>query len=75
MVLLDVNMPGMDGPMTLAALRAVDPGLKCCFMSGGSIPYTLDDLVGMGVEGVLLKPFTTDALTKVAKTAHATLTC
>jgi CheY-like chemotaxis protein len=57
MVLLDVVMAGMDGPATWAALKAVDPGVRCCFMTGGSNPYTLPELLATGAEGVLLKPF------------------
>src|SRR6516162_5053147 len=32
--LLDVLMPGRDGPATLAALRGLRPSLPCCFMTG-----------------------------------------
>jgi CheY-like chemotaxis protein len=28
-VLLDVQMPGLDGPATLAALQEIDPDVKC----------------------------------------------
>jgi hypothetical protein len=28
--LLDLRLPGLDGAETLAALRAVDPGVRCC---------------------------------------------
>ena len=35
-VLLDVQMPGLDGPATLTALREFDPGVLCCFMTGHS---------------------------------------
>src|ERR1700720_2401115 len=33
-VLMDVRMPDLDGPSTLAALRSIDPDVRCCFMSG-----------------------------------------
>src|SRR5262245_34859637 len=33
-VLLDVRMPGLDGPQTLTELRKIEPGVTCCFMSG-----------------------------------------
>src|SRR5690349_11978266 len=29
LVLLDVRMPGLDGPATLAALRGLDPRVRC----------------------------------------------
>jgi CheY-like chemotaxis protein len=34
LMLLDVDMPGLDGPRAFAHLRQIDPGLRCCFMSG-----------------------------------------
>src|SRR6266436_1745072 len=34
-VLMDVRMPDFDGPATLAAIRSIDPDVRCCFMSGG----------------------------------------
>src|SRR3954470_4105826 len=33
LVLLEVQIAGMDGPRTLAALRHIDPHVRCCFMS------------------------------------------
>src|SRR5262245_27065761 len=33
-VLLDVRMPGLDGPHTLSALQELCPGVRCCFMTG-----------------------------------------
>lgn len=56
-VLLDVNMPGWDGPATLAAIRALDPDVPCCFMSGDMWPYTEEDLLNFGAEAVFQKPF------------------
>ena len=37
-VLLDMVMPGMDGPMTLTQLEQIDPRVRCCLMSGGATP-------------------------------------
>lgn len=55
-VLLDVVMPGMDGPETLAALRAVEPALPCCFMTGNPGRYTTADFLALGVACVFPKP-------------------
>jgi DNA-binding response OmpR family regulator len=62
-VLLDLNMPGLSGLQTLAALRAIDPGFRCCLMTGDGGEYSEADLQGLGVGGVISKPF---ALAKVA---------
>jgi DNA-binding response OmpR family regulator len=56
-VLLDVRMPGWDGPATLAALRALDPDVRCCFMSGDMGPYTSEHLLGLGAMTLFQKPF------------------
>ena len=56
-VLLDVQMPGMDGPQTLAALRQVDPGLTACFMTRAPGAYTRADLLLLGAVRVFEKPF------------------
>ncbi len=55
---LDVQMPGMDGPATLDALRALDPALPCVFVSGDTDPYPAADLLARGAAAVLSKPFT-----------------
>ena len=57
-VLMDVGMPGRDGPETLAALREQDPRVRCCFMSGDLGGHTEGDLRGLGTGEVLRKPFT-----------------
>ncbi len=41
-VLLDVDMPGLDGPQTLTALRALDPDLPAGFMTGNSSVWNPD---------------------------------
>jgi anti-anti-sigma factor len=61
-VLLDVLMPGLDGPHTLAALQQLGPNVRCCFMTGNLGPHTEDDLLRMGAVRVFRKPF---AITEV----------
>ena len=55
--LLDVLLPGMDGPQTLQALRAAGPDLPCCFMSGSTGRYSEADLLALGAALVFYKPF------------------
>jgi CheY-like chemotaxis protein len=62
LVLLDIRMPGLDGPATLEALRALDPQVRCCFLSGDLGDYTEEDLLQRGAQGVLRKPFRVDEL-------------
>jgi CheY-like chemotaxis protein len=56
-VLLDVQMPGMDGPRTLDGLRKVDPAVCTCFVSGDTGDYTPADLIRRGARAVFFKPF------------------
>jgi CheY-like chemotaxis protein len=57
-ILLDVNLEGMDGPATLAALAADQrtSGIPVLFLTGFSRPDDIDRLRGLGARGVLGKP-------------------
>jgi CheY-like chemotaxis protein len=68
-VLLDVQMDGLDGPGTLAALQAINPRVRCCFMSGHTRKYTSGQLLAMGAAHVLPKPFS--SLNELARTLRA----
>ena len=57
LVLLDVQMPGLDGPRTLAALQRLDPDVLACFMTGDAGAYTEDELLECGATCVFSKPF------------------
>jgi len=57
LVLLDVRMPGLDGPETVATLRQVEPNLPFAFMSGHSGDYSLEQLKGLGPACIFEKPF------------------
>lgn len=62
-ILLDVMMPGMDGPATLAALRAVaaTTATPAIFMTAKVHPAEVEQLKRLGAIGVIPKPF--DAMT------------
>jgi CheY-like chemotaxis protein len=57
-VLLAVRMPGLDGPATLAALREIDPAVRCCFLGDDADQYAPDDLLGLGTAHLFHKPVT-----------------
>jgi DNA-binding response OmpR family regulator len=56
-VLLDVRMPGLDGPQTLAILRELNPRIGCCFMSGDIAIYDACQLRAWGAAAMFQKPF------------------
>ncbi len=64
-VLLDVCMPGLDGPRTLAALQEITPQVRCCFMSGYLSDHFEKDLRGLGAAKVFAKPFQLDEVVNV----------
>ncbi|WP_237134132.1 response regulator [Pseudohongiella sp. O18] len=59
MILLDVMMPGMDGPSTLKALRE-HPQLHAvpvAFMTAKVQAHEVDRFISLGAIGVIPKPF------------------
>jgi CheY-like chemotaxis protein len=57
LVLLDVRMPQLDGPETLARLRQINPTVRCCFVTGDSGAYSEEELLQRGALCVVRKPF------------------
>ena len=58
-ILLDVMMPVLDGPATLAKLREDDrtKNIPVVFLTAKARPAERDRLAGLDVSGVLAKPF------------------
>lgn len=66
-VLLDINMPGMDGIQTLKVLRKYDPGLPVLMLT---VSQTDEDLLGAivaGATGYLLKNAEPETLEKTLR--------
>jgi CheY-like chemotaxis protein len=55
-VLLDVQMPGLDGPAVLAALRVIQPSIRAFFMTGDPGRYGEEGLLATGARRVFAKP-------------------
>ena len=66
-VLLDVQMPILDGPHTLEGLQAFNPDLPVCFMTGDPIRYEPADLLRQGARHVLVKPLHLDEVGRIVR--------
>lgn len=63
-ILLDMMMPGMDGPSTLTALRAnpTTNAIPVIFLTARAMSSEVEQLKKMGARGVLTKPFDPSSL-------------
>lgn len=59
LVLLDVMMPGMDGPTTLKELKAnaATSSIPVVFMTARSQPHEVEEYKSLGAADVITKPF------------------
>ncbi len=69
LILLDVMMPGMDGPTTLAELRsrAESAHTPVVFITARAQSRELERYLSLGVAGVIAKPFDPMTLAAQAK--------
>ena len=58
-VLLDVMMPGMDGPETLERLREIEAmkSTPVAFITARTQAYEIERFLSLGAVGVIAKPF------------------
>lgn len=68
LVMLDVNMPGMDGVLTLKKLKAVKPELPVVMMSGGGEKGMAEAALKLGAYDYVSKPFNLEYLETVVLT-------
>jgi len=59
LIILDVMMPGMDGPTTLGELRKVDSltAIPVIFMTAKAQTHEVELYQRMGAKGIITKPF------------------
>jgi len=61
-MVFDLRMPTMDGSQLFARVRDRWPGVACVLMSGIGADEQVDELYRAGVNAVLPKPFSAEAL-------------
>jgi two-component system response regulator YesN len=70
-VVLDINMPGMDGLSAFKAISEIYPDTGCILISGQKEIQVLNQAITLGVQEYLGKPFTieelNDAINRVGK--------
>ncbi|MBI3884380.1 MAG: transporter substrate-binding domain-containing protein [Opitutae bacterium] len=70
LALVDLSLPGMDGPAVLGALRARHPALAATIMSGHHEAAAREACASCGPVDFLQKPFTPDALFRTVARAR-----
>ena len=61
-VLLDINMPEMDGLTAFKNIAQIHPDTGCIILSAEKDTTTLRTAISLGVQEYLIKPFTIDEL-------------
>lgn len=61
-VLLDINMPELDGLSAFRKIAQIHPDTGCVIISAEKDPATLRAAMSIGVQEYLIKPFTVDEL-------------
>lgn len=61
-LLLDINMPEMDGLSAYKAIAQVHPDIGCIIISAEKDATTLRNAISVGVQEYLFKPFTVEEL-------------
>lgn len=64
LVLLDVDMPILDGSSCLRSMRSINPDLSCVAITAHIDHPKLDDMISQGISGILRKPFGRSELLK-----------
>jgi CheY-like chemotaxis protein len=73
-MLLDVMMPGMDGPTTLGKLREIS-GLEnkpVIFVTAKAMPAEIEGFISLGAIGVITKPFDATTICQEIETLWST---
>lgn len=69
-VLLDINMPEMDGLTAYREINKIYPDIGCIIISAEKDTATLRTAISIGVQEYLIKPFTIDELESAVVHVH-----
>jgi YesN/AraC family two-component response regulator len=69
-VLLDINMPEMDGLTAYREINKIYPDIGCIIISAEKDTSTLRTAISIGVQEYLVKPFTVDELETAVAHVH-----
>jgi len=69
-VLLDINMPEMDGLTAYREIVKIHPETGCIIISAEKDTTTLRNAISIGVQDYLIKPFTVDELETAINRVH-----
>jgi len=72
-VVLDINMPEMDGLTAYKEIARIHPGTGCIIISAEKESTVLRDAMSMGIRDYLFKPFTVDELEQAVVQVSARL--
>ena len=61
-VLMDINMPIMDGLTAAGQILKIAPDIGCIIISGERDPETIREAMSIGIQEYLIKPFTIEEL-------------
>ena len=67
LVILDMIMPGMDGRETFRRLKQIDPDIRVLIASGYSIDEITADMLLLGCDDFIQKPFDTFQVSKMIR--------
>lgn len=71
LILMDMMMPGMNGPELYAAMNAIEPNNKVIVLSGYSMADEVEQMLEDGVIGFVQKPVTIAKLKEIISDALA----
>lgn len=71
-VTMDVTMPEMEGPAAVEAIRKEHPEARIIMLSSLGHKELVEEAMGKGAKGYILKPITDSAIPKVLETVKKT---